>query len=106
MLGVITEKRVGDLPLPPETWIGAACNPAGQAAGGYELEPPMANRLYHHPWAMELPRPPDVILVATDGYTPWPKHPVKAKVVACFTTKNAAHRAPPWIEKVILQPEG
>ena len=56
--------------------------------------------------AMELPRPPDVILVATDGYTPWPKHPLKAKVVACFTTKNAAHRAPHWIEKVILQPEG
>ena len=56
--------------------------------------------------AMELPRPPDVILVATDGYTPWPKHPVKAKVVACFTTKAAAHRAPQWIEKVILQQEG
>jgi hypothetical protein len=53
MLGVITEKRVGDLSLPPETWIGAACNPAGQAAGGYELEPPMANRLYHHPWAID-----------------------------------------------------
>ena len=56
--------------------------------------------------AMELRRPPDVILVATDGYTPWPKHPVKAKVVACFTTKNAAHRTPAWIEKVILHPEG
>jgi len=56
--------------------------------------------------AMELPRPPDVILVATDGYTPWPEHPVKARVVACFTTQRAAHRAPHWIEKVVLQPEG
>jgi len=56
--------------------------------------------------AVELPRPPDVILVATDGYTPWPEHPVKARVVACFTTQRAAHRAPHWIEKVVLQPEG
>jgi hypothetical protein len=50
MLAVITDKRVGDLPLPPETWIVSACNPPDQAANGHELEPPMANRLFHHKW--------------------------------------------------------
>ncbi len=53
LLRVIAEKYVGDLPLPPETWILAACNPAGVAANGFELEPPMANRLYHHQWSMD-----------------------------------------------------
>jgi len=36
-----------------ESPLAAACNPPGQAASGFELEPPMANRLYHHPWAMD-----------------------------------------------------
>jgi hypothetical protein len=53
MLGVICEKRVGDITLPEETWLVAASNPSGVAANGYELEPPMANRLYHHPWQMD-----------------------------------------------------
>lgn len=50
LLRVIAEKIVGDLPLPANTWILSACNPPNIAAGGFELEPPMANRLYHHDW--------------------------------------------------------
>ncbi len=53
LLRVIAEKYVGDLPLPQETWILCACNPAGVAANGFELEPPMANRLYHHRWVVD-----------------------------------------------------
>jgi hypothetical protein len=53
MLRVDLEKRVGDFPLPPPTWICSACNPADQAANGHELEPPMANRHYHHPWQVD-----------------------------------------------------
>lgn len=53
LLGMMAEKRVGDDYLPPTTWIAAACNPPGQAANGFELESPMSNRLYLHPWQMD-----------------------------------------------------
>jgi len=47
MLRVAMEKVVGDLPLPAATRIVAAANPADVAAGGWELEPPTANRFLH-----------------------------------------------------------
>ncbi len=50
LLRTIAEKMVGDLPLPKDTWILSACNPPGVAANGFELEPPMANRLCHLTW--------------------------------------------------------
>ncbi len=53
MLRVIAEHVVGDLPLPAGTWILAACNPPGIAANGFEVEPPMANRLCHLEWKMD-----------------------------------------------------
>ena len=53
LLGVIAEKRVGDLVLPEDVWIVTACNPAGVAANGFELEPPMANRLWHGKWEVD-----------------------------------------------------
>ena len=49
-LRVIAEKIVGDTPLPADTLVVTACNPSGIAANGFDLEPPMANRLYHHEW--------------------------------------------------------
>jgi hypothetical protein len=51
MLRVITDKRIGDFELPKDTWICSACNPPDQTANGTELEPPMANRLFHWKWA-------------------------------------------------------
>jgi hypothetical protein len=47
MLRVAMEKVVGDLALPPSTRVVAAANPADVAAGGWELEPPTANRFLH-----------------------------------------------------------
>lgn len=47
MLRVAMEKVVGDLELPAATRIVAAANPADVAAGGWELEPPTANRFLH-----------------------------------------------------------
>ena len=47
MLRVAMEKVVGDLALPAGTRIIAAANPADVAAGGWELEPPTANRFLH-----------------------------------------------------------
>lgn len=50
MLRVIAERVVGDMPLPEDTWLAAACNPTSIAANGFALEPPMANRLVHLDW--------------------------------------------------------
>ena len=54
-LGVILDRRVGDEKLPPGIRILAAANSADEAAGGWELEPPMANRLCH----IDVPVPTD-----------------------------------------------
>ena len=46
-LRVMTEGVVGECALPPGVRIMAAANPEDQAAGGWTLAPPMANRLVH-----------------------------------------------------------
>lgn len=46
-LGVTLARRVGDIHLPPGVRIVAAANPPSSAAGGWDLEPPMANRFCH-----------------------------------------------------------
>lgn len=46
-LRIVAEGVVGDTPLPKEVRVLAAANPEEQAAGGWALTPPMANRLMH-----------------------------------------------------------
>lgn len=46
-LSLILEGNIGDADLPPRIRMVAAANPVEDAAGGWELEPPMANRLLH-----------------------------------------------------------
>lgn len=48
LLSVVLERRVGDTVLPNKVRIISAANPPDQAAGGWELEPPMANRFMHY----------------------------------------------------------
>lgn len=50
LLRVVLERVVGDLPLPEGVRIIAAANPADQAAGGWDLAPPLANRFLHLEW--------------------------------------------------------
>ncbi len=47
LLRVVLDRVVGDLPLPAETAVVAAANPPEEAAGGWDLSPPMANRFCH-----------------------------------------------------------
>ena len=47
MLGVALERRVGDLQLPRAVRVVAAANPPEQAADGWDLSPPLANRFLH-----------------------------------------------------------
>jgi predicted metal-dependent peptidase len=46
---------------------------------------------------------PGVIVVCTDGYTPWPSDPVGVPVVACITRESTMKAVPPWMEAVCLQ---
>jgi hypothetical protein len=46
-LGAILKRQFGDVKMPPGVRIMAAANPPEQAAGGWDLEPPMANRFAH-----------------------------------------------------------
>lgn len=50
MLRIICERKIGNFDLPEDLWIISMCNPPGCAANGFELEPPMANRLGHYTW--------------------------------------------------------
>lgn len=47
MLAVSLDRTVGDLALPEGVQIVAGANPPECAAGGYELDPPLANRFCH-----------------------------------------------------------
>jgi hypothetical protein len=53
MLRVVLERVVGDVTLPAGVRVVAAANPPEQAADGWELAPPLANRLVHLDWPVE-----------------------------------------------------
>jgi len=46
-LRIVCEKVVGEVVLPKDTLIIAACNPAEEGANSGDLEPPLANRFCH-----------------------------------------------------------
>jgi hypothetical protein len=50
LLRVVLERTVGDLPLPDEVAVVAAANPPEQAADGWDLSAPLANRFCHLDW--------------------------------------------------------
>lgn len=50
LLSCFNERRVGPLTFHPTTVVTAACNPPELCPNGSELEPALANRLYHHDW--------------------------------------------------------
>lgn len=52
MLSLLTERRVGDTTLHPDTIICGACNPPSLAPNATPLEKSMANRFFHHQWEM------------------------------------------------------
>lgn len=66
LLRVVLERTVGDLALPESVSVVAAANPAEQAADGWELSPPLANRFCHLDW------PVDARTVAAGFSGGWP----------------------------------
>lgn len=54
--------------------------------------------------AVKVKPKPDVIIVCTDGETPWPEAPVNAHVVACLTRRPSYCSEPPaWIQTIYLE---
>ncbi|MDA0637229.1 MoxR family ATPase [Nonomuraea sp. MCN248] len=73
MLRVVLERTVGDLALPDEVRIVAAANPPDQAADGWDLSAPLANRLIHLNWTVSAE---DIAEGFTGGF-PVPEPDVK-----------------------------
>ena len=53
LLRVVLERTVGDLALPDGVAVVAAANPPEQAAEGWDLSPPLANRFCHLEWNVD-----------------------------------------------------
>ena len=53
LLRVVLERVVGDLALPEGVVVVAAANPPEQAADGWDLSAPLANRFCHLDWEVE-----------------------------------------------------
>lgn len=53
LLRVVLERIVGDLELPPDVVVVAAANPPEQAADGWDLSAPLANRFCHLEWDVD-----------------------------------------------------
>jgi hypothetical protein len=53
LLRVVLERVVGDLALPDGVVVVAAANPPEQAADGWDLAAPLANRFCHLDWTVE-----------------------------------------------------
>jgi len=50
MLGLLIKRRIGGAQLPGGVRMLGAANDVADAAGGWDLAPPVANRLGHMPW--------------------------------------------------------
>lgn len=66
LLRVVLERTVGDLELPDAVAVVAAANPPEQAADGWDLSAPLANRFCHLDW------PLDARAVAEGFVSGWP----------------------------------
>ena len=53
LLRVVLERVVGDVALPDEMVVVAAANPPEQAADGWDLSAPLANRFCHLDWPLD-----------------------------------------------------
>jgi MoxR-like ATPase len=66
LLRVVLERTVGDLSLPAAVAVVAAANPPEQAADGWDISPPLANRFCHLDWDLQAGEWADGILA---GFT-------------------------------------
>jgi hypothetical protein len=70
MLRVVLERVVGDVALPAGVRVIAAANPPEQAADGWDLAPPLANRMVHLDWPVDAAAVAEGLAVGFDGAAP------------------------------------
>ena len=103
LLRVVLERVVGDLTLPDAVAVVAAANPPEQAADGWDLSAPLANRLCHLAWqtdprsvadGLAAGRAPPVVPVLPDG---WQAEEILSRglVAAFLHVRPALACAPP-----------
>jgi AAA domain (dynein-related subfamily) len=88
LLRVVLERTVGDLTLPDEVSIVAAANPPEQAADGWDLSAPLANRFCHLTW------PADARTVA-DGFSGGWSTPAPPELAPDWTRRISVTRS--WV---------
>ena len=81
LLRVVLERTVGEVVLPDEVVVVAAANPPDQAADGWDLSAPLANRFCHLEWSV------DAASIA-EGFT------------AGFPTPEVAELPDTWISRL------
>lgn len=70
LLRVVLERTVGDLDLPDDVVVVAAANPPDQAADGWDLSAPLANRFCHLSWTVDATTVATGIAAGFDAPTP------------------------------------
>jgi AAA domain (dynein-related subfamily) len=103
LLRVVLERVVGDLLLPAEVAVVAAANPPEQAADGWDLSAPLANRLCHLSWETDPAAvadglaggwAPPVVPALPDGW-PGEEQLARGLVAAFLHVRPALACAPP-----------
>jgi hypothetical protein len=51
---------------------------------------------------------PRILIILTDGFTPWPKIVSQKfeKVIVCLTTHHAKNDVPDWAEVIMIEDKG
>lgn len=88
LLRVILERTVGDLTLPHDVAIVAAANPPEQAADGWDLSAPLANRFCHLDWPTDARR-------MAEGFTGGWGHPTVPELPPGWEATTALARS--WV---------
>jgi hypothetical protein len=88
LLRVVLERTVGDLTLPAGIAIVAAANPPEQAADGWDLSAPLANRFCHLDWPVDARR-------MAEGFTSGWGHPAVPELPDSWEPTVAVARS--WI---------
>ena len=86
LLAVALDRTIGDLVLPKAVVIVAGANPADQAADGWDLAPPLANRFCHLAYMLTLDE------FVTGITTDWSAPPA-SRAIAADPIRRAAQRA-------------
>jgi hypothetical protein len=87
LLRVCLDKVAGDCELGLDTSVIAAANPPEQAADGWDLAPPLANRFCHLDWSLPL----EVVRMGLTGH--WPTYDFEKPSATSLESELARERS-------------